>query len=86
MEGEIQQLRAALLHREQDHGLVQQQLQEEKEERGRAQRKVDGLTRLMLGAAKGGEDAQAGEAAPKRHDNRRDTWAPGVIGDATPRS
>ena len=82
MEGEIQQLRAALLHREQDHGLVQLQLQEEKEERGRAQRKVDGLTRLMLEAAKGG-DAQA-DAAPNRRDNRRDTWAPGVIGAATP--
>lgn len=57
---------------------MQLQLQEEKEERERAQRKVDGLTRLMLEAHKGG-DAET-DAAPKRRDNRRDTWAPGVIG------
>ena len=78
MEGEIQHLRAALLHREQDHGLVQLQLQEEKEERERAERKVDGLTRLMLEAHKGGDEET--DATPKRRDNRRDTWAPGVIG------
>lgn len=42
MEADIQQLRAELLHKEQANGLVQLQLQEEKEERERAQRKVDG--------------------------------------------
>jgi len=40
VEAEIAQLRAQLLHADQSRELVQNQLQEEKEERERAQRKV----------------------------------------------
>ena len=40
VEAEIGQLRAQLLHKDQENERVQLQLQEEKEERERAQRKV----------------------------------------------
>ena len=40
VEAQIQQLRAALLHKEQEHELVQLQLAKEKEERERAERQV----------------------------------------------
>ncbi len=43
MEAEIGQLRAQLLHKDQENERVQLQLQEEKEERERAQRKVHAI-------------------------------------------
>ena len=46
MEAEIGQLRAQLLHKDQENERVQLQLQEEKEERERAQRKVQACAQL----------------------------------------
>lgn len=72
VEAEIARLRAQLLEKERQHELVACQLEEERVEREKAQRKVDGLTRLML---EGGRDAGAGEQG-KAFD-RRLTWCPG---------
>ena len=46
VEAEIGQLRAQLLHKDQENERVQLQLQEEKEERERAQRKVQPCLRI----------------------------------------
>ena len=73
MEAQIGSLRAELLHKEQEHERVQLQLVKEREDRERAQRQVDGLTRLMLGGGSGDEQPVKG-----RKENRRETWAPGV--------
>lgn len=73
VEGQICGLRAELLRREQDNERIQMDLAREKEERERAQRKVDSMTRLMLHA--GGEDPGG---RGKKRENRRETWCPGA--------
>ena len=76
IEEEINRLRAELLRKDQDNERMQMQLAAEKEERERAQRKVDNMTRMMLG----GGGAGGGSAGKQRRENRRETWCPGAAG------
>ena len=71
VETEIGRLRAQLLEKERQHELVACQLEAERVEREKAQRKVDGLTRLML---EGGREA---DDVPSSKVDRRLTWCPG---------
>ncbi|KAK9836595.1 hypothetical protein WJX74_004004 [Apatococcus lobatus] len=73
VEEQIAHLRAELLHKEQENTCVQLQLQQEVLERERAQKKIDGLTRLMLEGAK----QEGDEGSKPRKENRRETWCPG---------
>ncbi|KAA6426660.1 MAG: CENPE type kinesin [Trebouxia sp. A1-2] len=75
IEAQIAHLRAELLHKEQENDRVQLQLTQEKEERERAQRKVDHMTKLMLEGNKDETDDKE-----NRKGNRRETWAPGLAG------
>ncbi|MBX9448666.1 MAG: hypothetical protein KL787_02625 [Taibaiella sp.] len=84
IEEEINRLRAELLHKDQERNNMSSALAAEKEERERAQRKVDNMARLMLegntaGAVGvgGSPDAVVGGKKKKR-DSRRETWCPGA--------
>lgn len=74
VEAEIARLRAQLLEKERQHELVACQLEAERVEREKAQRKVDGLTRLML---EGGREAVGAEQGKGAAFDRRLTWCPG---------
>lgn len=74
VETQIHSLRAELLRKEQDNERMQLDLALEKEERERAQRKIDSMTRMMLDGARGGD----AEKPKSKRENRRETWCPGA--------
>jgi len=89
IEEEINRLRAELLHKDQERNNMSSALAAEKEERERAQRKVDNMARLMLEGNNnagdigvgGSPDAAAvagGGVGKKKKDSRRETWCPGA--------
>ncbi|KAK2080136.1 hypothetical protein QBZ16_002532 [Prototheca wickerhamii] len=79
VEAQINSLRAELLRKEQDNERMQSDLAAEKEERERAQRKIDSMTRLMLEGGGGGARGGSGKpSGPGKRENRRETWCPGA--------
>ncbi|MBX9448646.1 MAG: hypothetical protein KL787_02525 [Taibaiella sp.] len=86
IEEEINRLRAELLHKDQERNNMSSALAAEKEERERAQRKVDNMARLMLegntagavGVGGSPDAAVVGGGKKKKRDSRRETWCPGA--------
>ena len=77
MDEEIVRLREQMLRKEQEKELMLDALAAEKEQRERAQRQVESMTRMML-QTKDSIDANTFKEK-KRKGNRRETWCPGEV-------
>eukprot|EP00890_Picochlorum_soloecismus_P005045 jgi/Picsp_1/5541/NSC_02900-R1_protein len=78
---EVARLREQMLRKDQENDLIVNALAAEKEERERAQRKVESITRMMLESQEPEDDPVVGR---KRKDARRDTWCPGALAGKRP--
>lgn len=48
--------------------------------------KVEGLTRFVMGEAEGSASDADADTRQQWHGNRRDTWAPGIISESSPKA
>lgn len=78
---EVARLREQMLRKDQENDLMVSALAAEKEERERAQRKVESITRMMLNSHESEDDPVVGR---KRKDARRETWCPGALAGKRP--
>lgn len=74
---EISRLRAELLRKDQENDFMSCALAAEKEEKEKAQRKVESITRIMLENSIGTNEDYEDLSNRPRRENRRETWCPG---------
>lgn len=78
---EVARLREQMLRKDQQNDLMVSALAAEKEEKERAQRKVESITRMMLKSQQPEDNPAVGR---KRKDARRETWCPGALTEKRP--